>query len=131
MKKSKTIQLVLITAALASCNRVIIPSQSAEAAEPDPSLTAATAGEDSVYDCSCQLDPNNYNWYNPYDYYNEPFIDFNMYYTGQPFNVPYRPGHLYRINTTFHHHVIVVRGGFGKAASAGSSSSSAGSSAAS
>jgi hypothetical protein len=124
MKKSRTIRLVLITAALASCNRVIIPGQSAEGNEPDPALTAATAEEDSVYDCSCQLNPNNYNWYNPYDYDNNPFINFNIYYTGQPFNVPYKAGQRYRINTTFRNHVLVVHGGFGKAASAAGSAAS-------
>lgn len=121
MKKSRTIHLVLITAALASCNRVIIPSQSAEGAEPDSALTAATAEEDSVFDCSCQLSVNNYNWYNPYDYFNNPYVNFNLYYTGRPFNAPYKAGALYRINTTFRNHVLVVHGGFGKAASAGSS----------
>ena len=123
-KKTKTIQLVLITAALASCNRVIIPGQSAATTDPDPALTAATIEEDSVYDCSCQLNVNNYNWYNPYDYFNNPYVYFDLYYTGQPFNVPYKAGQRYRINTTFRNHVLVVHGGFGKAASAGSSAAS-------
>jgi hypothetical protein len=121
MKKTQTIHLVLITAALASCNRVIIPGQSAAATDDDPVLMAPIAEEDTVYDCSCQLNPNNYNWYNPYDYYNNPFIDFNMYYTGQPFNAPYKAGQRYRINTSYRNHVLVVHGGFGKTASAGSS----------
>lgn len=118
MKKTQTIRLVLITAALASCNRVIIPGQSAAGYEPDPILTAP-AEEDSLYDCTCQLNTDNWNWYNPYDYFNNPYVNFNLYYTGQPFNVPYKAGHLYRINTTFRSHVIVVRGGFGKAATVG------------
>lgn len=118
MKKSQAVHLVLITAALASCGRVIIPGQSAAGYEPDPILTAP-AEEDSLYDCTCQLNANNWNWYDPYDYFNNPYVNFNLYYTGQPFDVPYRAGHLYRINTTFHNHVIVVRGGFGKAATVG------------
>jgi len=131
MKKTKTIHLVLITAALASCNRVIIPGQSAEVSGTDSALTAATAEEDSVYDCGCQPVSNNYNGYNPYDYYNNPFFNFNIFYTGRPFNVPYRAAPRYPINTSFRNHTFVVRGGFGKAASAGSSAASAGSSAAS
>ena len=123
-KKSKTIRLVLITAALASCNRVIIPGQSAEASDPDPALTAAAADDDSVYDCSCQFSRTNYNWHNPYEYYNSPYIDFHIYYTGQPVSAPYKAGQRYRINTSFRNHVLVVRGGFGKAASAGTSSAS-------
>lgn len=125
MKRSTTIRLVLITATLASCNRVIIPEQSDEGYVPDPVLTAAPAGEeDSVYDCSCQLNNSNWNWYNPYDYFNDPYINFSLYYTGQPFNTPYRAGHLYRINTAWRNHTFIVRGGFGKAASAGASAAS-------
>jgi hypothetical protein len=131
MKKSQTIHLVLITAALASCDRVIIPGQSAGGKDPDPSLTTAPVEEDSVYDCTCQLNSNNYNWYNPYRSYNNPSVDFDFYYSGQPYNVPYQAGPRYRINTTFRNHVVVVHGGFGKAASAGSSGGHGGSSAAS
>jgi hypothetical protein len=124
MKKSKTIHLVLITAALASCDRVIIPGQTADSYSADASLTAPPPEDDSVYDCSCQLNTDNWNWYNPYDYINNPYVNFNFYYTGQPFNAPYKAGHLYRINTTWRNHVIIVHGGFGKAASAGSSAAS-------
>lgn len=124
MKKSTTIQLVLITTALASCNRVIIPDQSADGYTPDPALTVAPPGEqDSVYDCGCQLSNNDWNWYNPYDHINSPFGNFNLYYTGQPFLTPYRSGRLYRINTAWRNHTFIVRGGFGKAGSAAAAAS--------
>ena len=121
MKKSASIHLVLITAALASCNRVILPGQSVDSYAADPILTAAPPNDDSTYDCSCLLNNTNWNWYNPYDYVNNPFVNFNVYYTGGPLNAPYKAGGLYRINTAWKNHVIIVRGGFGKAASAGSS----------
>lgn len=91
MKKTPKIHLVLVTAVLASCNRLIIPGQPAAgySAEPNPPAS------DTTY---CYL-PNY----------------FNFYFTGQPYGYRYRPASLYRNGAYWHDHVFVVRGGFGKA----------------
>lgn len=125
MKRSKKIQLLLVTAVLASCNRVIIPGETTAAyaadSDPnlapayafDPSLTATPAYNDDWYNCTCQLDYayNNY----PYNYY------FNFYNTGHPWLSLYRPGHTYRRQAFWQNHQFTIKGGFGRgAASTGS-----------
>lgn len=115
MKKTSTIRLVLVTAVLASCNRVIIPDQPTEGYTYDPSLTMTPAYDDSRYDCDCRVDTS---------YHNAPYNYFDFYYTGSPYGYIYRPGYVYRKAAYWHNHVFVVRGGFSKSATAVSSSAS-------
>jgi hypothetical protein len=97
MKKTAKIHLVLVTAMLASCNRVIIPDQPEAGYTPDPSLTAAPLyGDDST---ACAY---NYN--------------YNFYFSTQPYAYRYRSASLYRQGANRHNHFFVVRGGLGKAA---------------
>jgi hypothetical protein len=117
MKRSKKIQLLLVTAILASCNRVIIPGETMAAYAPDPNRTAAPADSsliatpafnDSWYNCTCQLDDAYYNY-------------FSFYYTGHPWLPLYRPGHFYRRQAFWKNHQFTIKGGFGRgAASTGS-----------
>ncbi len=109
--KSKSIHLVLVTALLASCNRVIIPDQSAAGNIQDSSLTVAPAYDDDIDNCAC-----GYNFYYPFDYYS--YYSFNY---SQPWLSVYRPGRLYRKQAFWQNHQFVVKGGFGRAA--GSSAS--------
>lgn len=125
MKRSKKIQLLLVTAVLASCNRVIIPGETTAAYAPDsnpnlapawafdPSLTATPAYNVDWYNCTCQLD---------YAYSNYPFnFDFSFYNTGTPRLPLYRPGHTYRRQAFWQNHQFTIKGGFGRgAASTGS-----------
>jgi len=114
MKKTSTIHLVLVTAVLASCNRVIIPDQPSAGYTPDPGLTAAPVDDYGRYDCDCRVDTT---------YYNTPYNYFDFYYTGQPYGNIYRPGYIYRKAAYWHNHVFIVRGGFGKAAATAASAS--------
>ena len=111
MKKSTKIQLVLITAALASCNRVIIPSMSGTGYLPDPSLTATPAYEEAVPDCSCTQNDKRDTLYYPR----------NVYYPLPSEYEPYYPGYYYRKGAFWRNHQFVIRGGFGK--SSGSAAS--------
>ena len=112
MKKTSKIRLVLVTAVLASCNRVIIPDQPTAGYTPDPSLTVAPFYGDDRYDCDCRVDTT---------YHNYPDNYFNFYFTGQPYGYRYRPGYLYRKGAYWHNHAFIVRGGFGKAAASSAS----------
>lgn len=112
MKKTSKIHLVLVTAVLASCNRVIIPDQPTAGYTPDPSLTAAPYYGDDRYNCDCRVDTT---------YYNYPYNYFNFYFTGQPYGYRYRPGYLYRKGAYWQNHAFIVRGGFGKAAASAAS----------
>jgi len=98
MKKSTKIQLVIITAALASCNRIIIPSMSETGYLPDPGLMAIPAYEDTASDCPCTQNNKRDTLYEPY-----------------------YPGYYYRKGAFWRNHQFVVRGGFGK--SSGSAAS--------
>ena len=115
MKKTSSIHLVLVTAVLTSCGRVIIPDQPSEGYTPDPSLTAASVYDDSRYDCDCRVDTS---------YHNAPYNYFNFYYSGRPYGYAYRPGYGYRRSAYWHNHMFVVRGGFSKSAASVSSSAS-------
>ncbi|HEX3935691.1 MAG TPA: hypothetical protein VHW43_13485 [Puia sp.] len=112
MKKTSKIRLVLVTAVLASCNRVIIPDQPDAGYTPDPSLTAAPYYGDDQYAGDCRVDTT---------YYNYPYNYFNFYFTGQPYGYRYRPGYLYRKGAYWHNHVFVIRGGFDRAAASSAS----------
>ncbi len=132
MKRSKKIQLLLVTAVLASCNRVIIPGETAAAYAPgqgmtvasdsaltntfDPSLIGPPAYNDDWYNCTCQLDDAYSNY--PYDYYGNYY---GFYYTGSSRLPLYRAGHTYRRQAFWQNHQFTIKGGFGRgAASTGS-----------
>ncbi len=107
MKRSKKIHLVLITAALASCSRQIIPSQPNAGYVNDPMLTQPNEYADSTYECYCSAGDSmgRNTLYNSSGYWSG----------GQPYDFFYRPGHIYRRGTFWQsHHQVVVRGGFGK-----------------
>jgi hypothetical protein len=107
MKRSKKIQLVLVTALLASCDRVIIPEQTGAEKMPDSTLTAPVGPEDNV-PCDCQQ------LYNPYRQYSYFDLNFGVYYYGQPYGLLVDPGHGYRKASFWNGSQFVVRGGFGK-----------------
>lgn len=112
MKKTSKIHLVLVTAILASCNRVIIPDQPEAGYTPDPSLTAAPLNNDDSLECACGVDTT---------YFNYPLNYFNFYFSSQPYAYRYRPASLYRQGVYWHNHFFVVRGGFGKASASAAS----------
>jgi len=108
MKKTKTIQLVLITAALASCNRPLHPTQPAE---PDPEYVPDSAYYEVSADSGCPMYPD---YDNPfyYPYYTGTYLpgwDFNFFFEIQP--VVYR-----RKGVVVRHIRYIPRGGFGKLA---------------
>ena len=115
MKKSTKIHLILVSATLASCNRVIIPAQSAAGYITDSTLTAAPAGDDSTGTCGycneLNMQPANYSYY--------PYYSYDFFYNWQPFGV-YYPGSAYRKGAFWRNNQFILRGGFGKRASAGS-----------
>jgi len=107
MKKTKTIQLVLITAALASCNRHFSPAQPDE-----PEYTSDSAWYEARVDSACPMYP-------PYDdpyyypYYTGTYLpgwDFNFFFQLQSVMQSRRRGGVVR------HLRWIPRGGFGKLA---------------
>lgn len=106
MKRSKKIHLVLITAALASCNRQIIPSQPGAGYIPDPALTQPNEYGDSTYECFCSVNDSTGR--------SVLFNSSGYWYSGQPYDFYYRPGHIYRQGIFWRSHQFVARGGFGK-----------------
>lgn len=104
MIRAKKIQLVLVTALLASCNRVIIPDRTADGNTTDSALTVKPVYDDNRYDCNCVFNP----YYQPYSF------DFGFYYTGQPYGNMYIPGRNYRRIATWQNSKLIVRGGFSK-----------------
>lgn len=107
MKKTKTIQLVLITAALASCNRPLYP---ARPDEPDPEYIPDSTYCDTRVDSACLMYP-------PYD---DPY--YTPYYTGTylpgwDFNFFFQLPPVYRRRGAVVRHLRwIPRGGFGKLA---------------
>ncbi len=107
MKKSPSIKLVLIGAALASCNRMIIPSQSPPDAIPDSSLVAAPTFDGDSYNntfnfCCNQVLPLWSYSFNP-----------NLY----PSNISptaYKKARLYRRGHFWRDSHFIIRGGWGK-----------------
>lgn len=91
MKKTAKIHLVLVTALVAACNRVITPTH--QDFTPLDSLNAIDT-----------------------TYYQYPLDYFNFYFSSWPYAYRYRPASLYRRGAYWHNHVFVVRGGFGRAA---------------
>jgi hypothetical protein len=110
MIRAKQIRLVIVTALLASCNRVIIPETAADANTPDSTLTSTPVAGENPYDCNCVFNPY-YQGYQP----NQPYsLDFSFYYTGQPYGYAYIPGRTYRKAMHWQNNKLIVRGGFGK-----------------
>ena len=114
MKKSRQIQLVLITAVLASCNRAFVPAPAVDRAQVDSLLTAAPVdGADSgmSYAGFCNLQPCHLLWNYSFDphsgYYAGPWGSYYDYYY---------PGTLYRRGSLWRNNHFVVRNGFGKTA---------------
>jgi hypothetical protein len=107
MIRAKNIQLVIVTALLASCNRTIIPEEFADANTPDSSLTRTPAPDQRIYDCDCVFNPY-YQSYQPYS------LDFSFYYSGQPYGYTYTPGRNYGKALVRHNNTFILRGGFGK-----------------
>ncbi len=108
MKKSSRIQLVLVTALLASCRTVVLPErqQPIDPYIPDSALTKAPADTASP-DCACRGEED----YPVYERYVSP-LDFwyeSFGYISYP-RMRYYIGH---VNGPGH---IAVRGGFGKSA---------------
>lgn len=120
MKKTSKIHLVLVTAVLTSCNRMIVPDQPDPGYTsnpgmgliPDSSLTASPVydgdGYDGDrYDGNCRIDTV---------YSNNLEIYFNYFYPGRPNYFGYRADYLYRQAMYWRNHLFIARGGFGKAA---------------
>ena len=106
MKRSKTIQLVLITAALASCHRNIIPSDPTIAYAKDSTLVATPVQEDNAYYACCD-DLSSSLW----SYSFSPFG--GSYYLPLHWR-PYHPGSKYGRGSFWQKGHSVVRGGLGK-----------------
>ena len=121
MKKSAKLQLVLITAAFASCDQKVIPSRSPSLATMDPAMAAATigpsdpgyGGEDldyGIYPAPDTLFP-----YNPWYANLNLNIDFSRLFS--PRNGYYNPrGQSYQRGAFWRNRVFISRGGFGKSA---------------
>jgi hypothetical protein len=116
MKKTQRIKLVLITAALASCNRQLVPRPSFSDQLADSTLTAAPAADSD----SCS---NGFNecceevYSQMWNYSFNPFCNF---YFSVPVGHPYYPGGLYRKGAFWRQQHFVNRGGWGKSGSVGS-----------
>jgi hypothetical protein len=117
MKKTQRIKLVLITAALASCNRQLVPRPSFGDPLADSTLTAAPAAMDSD---SCA---NGFNecceevYSQMWNYSFNPFFNF---YFSVPVGHPYYPGGVYRKGAFWRQQHFIHRGGWGKSGSVGS-----------
>jgi hypothetical protein len=107
MKRSKHIHLVLITAALASCNREILHLAPGAVLPADSTLTAAPVYDDDYPDCCQDIYSSLWNYsFSPYgNYYIGPL-------GGRPI-IPYFPGRGYRKGLFWRHNTFVVRKGFG------------------
>lgn len=126
MKKSTRIQLVLITAALASCNRQTVPQLPADDSYSypitDSTLTAGPAP--FIPDSTGPADEYGYGygyedpWYMVWNYSFNPYYS---YYIGPVHSVYYNPGRFRRRGSFVHGSTSIVRGGFGKTAMASTS----------
>ena len=112
MKKTKQIRLVLISAALASCNRQLTQFQPIVNHDTNSALTSPPIYDSSDYDgygCQCLLynEPYTQLWlnpYNPFGYYYNGFIG-QYYYQRNKRNLK----NLVLIGNHF-----IVRSGWGK-----------------
>lgn len=119
MKKSKALQLVLITAALASCNRQIIPSYEPDLSTVDPTMMTAPDTAYADEDPGYGIYPESDSLYDYYPYY-EPYnlnlnINLDWLLRLSP-NYSFVPGRVYRKGAFWRNRVFVARGGFGKTA---------------
>jgi hypothetical protein len=108
MKRSKTIQLVLITAALASCHRNIIPSDPTIAYAKDSTLVAEPAQEDNTYYACCDEIYNSL-----WNYSFSPYGP-TCYLPPHAGLYPYYPGNRYKKGAFWQKGQHIVRGGLGK-----------------
>lgn len=115
MKRSKNIHLVLVTAVLASCNRMIIPADPSAPYVPDSTLTTAPAYIDSTLNCDCEV-YNNYQYFSPYGYYSPYSFYNNIYYSGGHGGFVFYPRRYYGKGSIWRSSHFVARGGFGKLA---------------
>lgn len=117
MKKTKHIQLVLITAALASCNRQFVPQQPMidDQMISNPADTTLTVGP--VYDAGPHGDTLNPRCEEAYpQIWNYSFNLFANYsYIGATGNTYYYPGNRYRKDFFRRVDRFIVRGGWGRA----------------
>ena len=111
MKRSLRVQLVLITAALASCSREWIPRKSIDVDPSDSALTAAPAYGSVPYYTRCEPCSEttmaqlwNYS-FNPFGTWYWP-VGGGWYY----------PGGVYRKGAVWRSSHVIVRGGLGKSA---------------
>ena len=107
MKKTNNIRLVLITAALASCNRETVPIQSAHNLYSDSTLNEALEGGNSGFRDAipyCMAIPQIWNY---------PFGAFCYYYGCPHVLTHYQPGREYRKGVAWRRGHIIVRGGWG------------------
>jgi hypothetical protein len=138
MKKTMKIHLVLVTAVLTSCNRMITPDQSdpgftsdpGKGLLPDSSLTAGPVYDKNRYGENGYgkngYDGSGYNE-NGYDqdrygdscridtvYSNNLAIYFNYFYPGRPYYYGYRFDYLHHRAVYWSNRLFIVRGGFGR-----------------
>ncbi len=113
MKKSHAINLVLLTAALSSCSRTIIPNHPWNNELPDSTLTNNAIPWDDypvtgLYPCAANP---------PYAYYPETYYytpaTILTYAPAHPF---YPIGRGYRKQLSLTSHTVVLREGFGTSA---------------
>ncbi|MDR3711452.1 MAG: hypothetical protein P4L51_01450 [Puia sp.] len=119
MKKSKQIKLVLISAALASCNRSLVP-QIPVTNIPEPADTTLTAGpvyKEDPYPNTFNLCCQEAYW----ELWNYSFNPFGLVYIGPPGPGYYYPGKFYRRGAFWRNNHFIVRGGWGKSSSSASS----------
>ncbi len=112
MKKSKKIQLVLITAALSSCSRVIIPNEPLQNCLADTSL-ANTPVDWDAYETAAAVPSYQIN-YEPIWYHS--FFYLRPAYAHPDWSPLVHPGMWYRPPVSWNGGAAVVRGGFGVSA---------------
>jgi hypothetical protein len=130
MKKTKHIKLILITAALASCNREMAPRQSMTdnpaidnpvdsmyAGPADSTLVAGPLYNPGVYDntfdpCCQEAYPQLWGY---------SFSPLGNYYVGPTGKTYYYPGNRYRKGFFWNGNRFIVRGGWGRASHSASS----------
>jgi hypothetical protein len=113
MKKSNAINLVLLTAALSSCSKVVIPNRPWTNELPDSALTNTAIPWDDypLTEVSpCAANP-------PYAYYPETYAYMPATIIAYAPTRPYYPvGRGYRKQISLSSHGVVVRQGFGMSA---------------
>ena len=116
--KSKKIQLVLISAALASCNRTLIPEQQFVGPTNDSALIASPSYDDSLFsnafiNCDCEA--------SYYRLWNYSFSQNNIYNIAPINSSYYFPTRKQSKIIKSQSNNFIVRGGFGKSGATASS----------